>query len=137
MSTPGALWLSMVTLVRDTHMDHGAVERLLDMPFSRFRALRRLERHARTQRELADRMGVDGSAMSGIVSDLVERGLATREPSEVDRRCNQVTITSAGRAALDRVRDSDTLAPDWFDALDANQRAALASILDTLMGAQG
>ena len=137
MSTPGALWLSMVTLVRDTHMDHGAVERLLDMPFSRFRALRRLERHARTQRELADLMGVDGSAMSGIVGDLVERGLVTREPSETDRRCNQIAITPAGRSALDRVRDSDTLAPDWFEALDEGQRTALASILDTLVGAQG
>jgi DNA-binding MarR family transcriptional regulator len=126
----------MVTLVRDTHMDHGAVEKLLDMPFSRFRALRRLERHPRTQRELADLMGVDGSAMSGIVSDLVERGLVTREPSEIDRRCNQIAITAAGRETLDRVRASDTLAPDWFDALDADQRTSLASILDTLVRAQ-
>lgn len=126
----------MVTLVRDTHMDHGAVERLLDMPFSRFRALRRLERHARTQRELADLMGVDASAMSGIVSDLVDRGLVTRVPSDADRRCNEVAITDAGRSALDRVRDSDSLAPDWFDVLDAQQRTNLASILDALMGAQ-
>ena len=136
MSSPGALWLSMVTLVRDNHMDHGAVETLLDMPFSRFRALRRLERHAQTQRELADLMGVDGSAMSGIVSDLVDRGMVTRQPSETDRRCNRITITAAGCSALDRVRDSDALAPPWFDALDEEQRRSLASILETLTGAQ-
>ncbi|MGN6721229.1 MAG: MarR family winged helix-turn-helix transcriptional regulator, partial [Marmoricola sp.] len=115
-ASSGTLWLSMVTLVRDNPFPREQTEQLLGMPFSRFRALRRIEQATRTQRELADLMRVDGSAMTAIVRDLVDRGLVTRTPSPQDRRCNLIEITPAGREAMDRVRESK-LAPTMLDAL--------------------
>ena len=56
-------------------------------------------------------MGVDAPAMTGIVADLVERGLVTREVHPTDARCKVVTITAAGRGVLDDVRTGPDIAP--------------------------
>ena len=122
----------MVTLVRDNPYPKEHTEQLLGMPFGRFRALRRIEQSTRTQRELADLMGVDASAMSAIVGDLLDRGLVTRTPNPDDRRYNLIDITPAGRSLMDRVRQSGELAPAMFGALTPRQRGHLADALATL-----
>lgn len=127
------LWLAMNVLVRDHHGSmHRRAEQHLGMPFSRFRALRRLETGARTQRELADMMNVDAAATSGIVTDLQRRGLVERTASPDDARSKIVAITDAGRAVMDDYRSADDLAPPMFDALNAEQRSQLAGLLDAM-----
>ncbi len=131
--TPAAVWLAMIALVNDDKSrTRERIDARIDMPFSRFRALRRLERGPRTQRELGEAMGVDAPAVSGIVADLVARGLAERTPHPDDGRCKVVTITDAGRAILDDLRDSPDFAPRAFGELSPAELAGLAGLLERL-----
>ncbi|MEO9330138.1 MarR family winged helix-turn-helix transcriptional regulator [Gordonia aurantiaca] len=133
--TPTAteVWFTMNSLVRDQSRESRArITEVIDIPFSRFRALRRVAVQPMTQRELAQRMGVDKSAMSGIVDDLVEHGLVTREDDPDDRRCRRVTITEAGRRVVTAVTDNPATAPDMFDALTDAELRQLAGLLEKL-----
>lgn len=110
-------------------------EQTLPVPYSRYRALRRVEQHPRSQRELAQAMAVDAPAMTGIVNDLVRHGLATREPHPDDGRIKLVTVTPAGRAWLDEVRSLPDGAPPLMTALSTAERRDLARLLDKLQAA--
>jgi len=118
-------------------MDHkGAGRELFEgrigMPWSRFRALRRLEGTARSQRELAELMGVDASAMSAIVGDLLQRGLVSRETSPDDGRRKIVAITDAGRQLITDVRETTDVVPPLVAALDAGERRELLRLVDKM-----
>ena len=53
-----------------------------------------------SQTALAKRAGLNKSALVGIVDQLEAKGLAARDRSASDRRRNQITVTSAGEAAM-------------------------------------
>ena len=57
-----------------------------------------------SQLALAQRLGIDRTAMTYLVDDLEAAGLVTRQPDPADRRVRHVVITAAGRAALTRAR---------------------------------
>ncbi len=121
-------------------MDHKNLAQALlqdemGMPWSRFRLLRRIEDHSRTQRELAQMMHVDAPAVSVIVGDLVERGYAERAASETDGRVRLVHITDAGRALLERLRDLPGVVPAPIAALSAAERRELARMIDKMRAA--
>lgn len=131
--TATEIWFTMNSLVRDqAKQSRARISEVIDIPFSRFRALRRVALRPMTQRDLAERMGVDASAMSGIVNDLVGRGLVTREADADDGRCKRVTITDAGRRVVDEVTENPATAPDMFTALDDEQLRRLGELLDLL-----
>ncbi|WP_232715148.1 MarR family winged helix-turn-helix transcriptional regulator [Gordonia metallireducens] len=131
--TATEVWFTMNSLVRDQARESRTrISEVIDIPFSRFRALRRVAVRPMTQRDLAERMGVDASAMSGIVNDLVDRGLVTREADADDGRCKRVTITDAGRRVVDEVTTNPATAPEMFAALDEVQLGQLAELLDLL-----
>jgi DNA-binding MarR family transcriptional regulator len=82
------------------------------------------------QRELADRLGYDPSAIVSLLDDLQRLELAERQPDPNDRRNRIVVLTDAGRALLrdceqDSVRVTDTL----LAPLDAADRASLHTLL--------
>ena len=56
------------------------------------------------QLALAQRLGINKTAMTDLVDDLEGAGLVTRRPDPADRRVRQVIATEAGRAALKRSR---------------------------------
>ena len=58
--------------------------------------------------ELAVRLGVSISTMSGLVDRLVDHGLLDRHDDPADRRQVIVTITVAGKASLERFRELNT-----------------------------
>ncbi|MBD0862377.1 MarR family transcriptional regulator [Gordonia sp. zg691] len=131
--TPTEVWFTMNSLVRDhAKQSQGRISEIIDIPFSRFRALRRVAVRPMTQRDLAERMGVDAPAMSGIVNDLVKRGLVTRETDASDGRCKRVTITDAGRRVVEEVTGNPDTAPEMFAALDDTQLRQLDRLLDLL-----
>ncbi|MHC3004309.1 MarR family winged helix-turn-helix transcriptional regulator [Gordonia sp. GN26] len=131
--TATEVWFTMNSLVRDQARESRTrISEVIDIPFSRFRALRRVAVRPMTQRDLAERMGVDASAMSGIVNDLVDRGLVTREADADDGRCKRVTITETGRRVVDEVTANPATAPEIFTALDEVQLGQLAELLDLL-----
>ncbi|MGV9711292.1 MarR family winged helix-turn-helix transcriptional regulator [Gordonia sp. NPDC003424] len=131
--TATQVWFAMNSLVRDqAKQSRDRISAVIDIPFSRFRALRRIAVQDLTQRELAERLGVDAPAASVIVNDLVDRGLATRRPHPTDGRCKLVTITEQGRHAVSAVTEDPTTAPPMFDALDSDQLRELGGLLEAL-----
>ena len=121
-------------------MDHKSLwrehfETQLDMPFSRYRAMRRLERRPLTQRELAGLLGVDAPAASVIVGDLVGRGLVTRRLHPADGRSKIVEVTDAGRDWMDRVRSLPAAVPSAVTVLSADERRELARLIAKMRAA--
>ena len=97
-------WRKLVELVMETRGDwRRKVAEATGLPFSRVRALWRLERGPRTLRELADDMGVDAPATTVLIDALEKRGLVRRTPHPTDRRAKEVSLTPAGRRMLDVV----------------------------------
>jgi DNA-binding MarR family transcriptional regulator len=54
---------------------------------------------------LAEQLQVGLSAVSGLVDRLVDHGYLVRHEDPADRRQQQVSVTAAGAAALDRIRE--------------------------------
>ncbi len=82
------------------------------------------------QRELADRLGYDPSAIVSLLDDLQRLDLAERRADPADRRNRIVVLTDAGRALL-RTADNDSrrVTDDLLRALDTAERTALHSLL--------
>jgi DNA-binding MarR family transcriptional regulator len=59
---------------------------------------------ATTQRCVAEQLKLNESAVTGMVGRLMEAGYASRTPSPSDARAWIVTLTDAGRSALDQFR---------------------------------
>ncbi len=132
-TSSGALWLGLSAVVHD--YDWAGRDRIaqrMGLPFSRYRALRRLEVEALRQRVLAERMGIDAPAASVIIGDLVAHGFAIRHSDPEDARCKVVSITPAGMALMHEIRALPGLAPSIVDRLSDEDREHLAHILDVL-----
>ena len=55
-----------------------------------------------TQKELAERIGLDKTTMVVTVDELEEKGLAERRPSSTDRRARVISVTKAGERTVAR-----------------------------------
>ncbi|MFF0390864.1 MarR family winged helix-turn-helix transcriptional regulator [Kitasatospora sp. NPDC004615] len=82
------------------------------------------------QRELADRLGYDPSAVVTLLDDLQRLGLTERRADPADRRNRIVVLTEAGRELL-RTADADSrrVTDDLLHPLDAADRATLLTLL--------
>lgn len=91
-----------------------------------------------SQTELAKAAGLNKSALVGIVDELEQRGLASRDRSVSDRRRNQLVVTPAGETAMkamfDRVREGEETVRD---ALGTNDLRKLLELLDRANAALG
>jgi DNA-binding MarR family transcriptional regulator len=87
-------------------------------------------RDGASQQQLSNDMGIDPSAMVGLIDDLEGPGLAQRRRREGDRRVWEVTITAKGRRKLERAR---RLAADVEDevlgGLNVTERRQLKTLL--------
>ncbi|MCO6381284.1 MAG: winged helix-turn-helix transcriptional regulator [Vannielia sp.] len=68
------------------------------------------------QLSLSKAVGIDRTSGADVIKRLVRRGLATRTPSEADRRARVVKITEEGREFVRRVRPMMEEAQDKFIA---------------------
>ena len=100
------------------------------LPFSRVRALWRLERGPRTLRELADDMGTDAPAATVLINALEERGLVKRAQHPTDRRAKQVSLTAAGRRMVDVVEKITDRPPEALAGLPSDELARLRRTLE-------
>jgi DNA-binding MarR family transcriptional regulator len=129
------VWHAIVGLVMDSRGDwRRKVSLATGLPFSRVRALRRLDARPLTLHELADAMGSDAPAATVAVNDLEKRGLVERRPHAEDRRAKIVSLTPAGRRLLGTIRRLTDSAPDAFALLTAKDIAELTRIFQTLAG---
>ncbi|WP_203217635.1 MarR family winged helix-turn-helix transcriptional regulator [Nocardia arthritidis] len=60
------------------------------------------QQRGRSQKEVADLLGVDRTTMVALVDQLQAKGWVKREPQPDDRRKNTVGLTEQGRDMLDR-----------------------------------
>lgn len=76
----------------------------LDLTLSRFAVLNGLSSapEGLRQRELADRVSVEGATLVRLIDALVERRLVERRASAVDRRANVITLTEAAAPLVDQ-----------------------------------
>lgn len=81
---------------------HRALERADDATLSmqQYRVLALLADEGARASQLAQRLAVTKPTVTSLTDSLVERGLATRDAEDGDRRVVTVSITPAGRAAV-------------------------------------
>ncbi len=124
-------WHVVVELVMETRGQwRRQVADATGLPFSRVRALWRLEEGPRTQAELAYDMGTDAPATTMIVTALEARGLVKRTPDPDDRRAKRVSLTAAGRRMLATVAAITDRPPEAFARLTRAELVALRSMLE-------
>ena len=85
-----------------------------------------------SQRELMEKLGIQPSSLSELLSKLERGGMINRRMSEDDRRQVKLFINENGRKYLERVNDSDqNLIP--FDALSGEEAEKLDELMDKLI----
>jgi DNA-binding MarR family transcriptional regulator len=84
-----------------------------------------------SQKQLAQRLGMDKSAVVAIVNELDSLGLATRAQHKVDRRFHALKITAKGNALLQRMHAAVTGPSHPIrDAMSAREFEQLLLLLD-------
>jgi len=103
------------------------------LPFSRVRALWRLERGPSTLAELAHDMGTDAPATTVLINSLEQRGLVKRSPHPTDRRAKQVSLTATGRRMVRVVETITDQPPAALEGLPASELERLRKTLEKLV----
>jgi DNA-binding MarR family transcriptional regulator len=104
MTQPGEPDLGLVDalaqlsfLVQATLARHAAAE---DLSMIQTRLLGVLRDREPTMQELARRLGLDKSSVTGLVARAEKRGLVQRTPAPDDRRAVHVSLTASGRTTV-------------------------------------
>ena len=127
-------WRLLVELVMETRSEwRRKVAAATGLPFSRVRALWRLERGPSTLSELAQDMGTDAPATTVLINALEQRGLVKRSPHPTDRRAKEVSLTAAGRRMVRVVETITDRPPAALEGLPASELERLRSTLEKLV----
>jgi MarR family transcriptional regulator, transcriptional regulator for hemolysin len=87
-----------------------------------------------TQKELAERIGLDKTTMVVTVDELEEKGLAERKPSSTDRRARVISVTKDGeRTVVQGQKIIDRIQADVLENLPAKERKAFLEGLGSLV----
>jgi MarR family transcriptional regulator for hemolysin len=89
--------------------------------------------HGVSQRELAERLSIEGPTLTHHLDRLAADGLARRVRDPQDRRISRVELTSEGKAHLDRVEASMNKADtDLRHLFTARELDTLVALLDRI-----
>ena len=92
------------------------------------------EKEGASQSRLVETTGIDRSTLADMVSRMEKANLIERLQSESDARAKAVSLTPAGRRALDvaapAVREADTM---LLESLPKNRRGPFVDLLSTLI----
>jgi len=80
--------------------------------------------------DLAREMNCDRSYITGIVDDLERAGYAERRAAQGDRRVKIIALTTEGRRALGRIRDTLLGPPRGLATLTPAQQRTFARLLN-------
>jgi DNA-binding MarR family transcriptional regulator len=124
--------LTRVALIVQRAHDRAAAEYGVSPVLARM--LRVLGQGAPTLKELAAELALDKSSTSGLVDRAQRRGLVRRVPSQRDRRCVRIRLTSPGRelSADIWVLHGEALGA-LLEPLAGSERTALAQSLAPLL----
>lgn len=128
--TATRVWASLRAYV-DSNSQHAELrERLgLGLGVGRVRALLLLKSGPLTLSELAEAHHVDAPYATIVVDKLESLGLVERTPHPSDRRRKQVTLTTAGRKAVEQAERCFAAPPPSLADLSAADLAQLDSLL--------
>ena len=88
------------------------------------------EEPVETQAMIADSLGYDRSHLVGVLDDLEARELIARRRDPADRRRHLVTLTPAGKEAMERLRAvAKEVEDEFFEPLSASERKELFELL--------
>ena len=94
------------TVSRSLARSYNEEFRKLDLSQSQAGVLLQLDwSDARTQTEIARRLGIQKAAAGALIIDLEERGMLRRQRSAKDARMIEVTLTAAGRRKMKQIND--------------------------------
>ena len=80
--------------------------------------------------DIADRLGLDRSSVTGLIDRAAARGLVERAPTEHDARVVTVRLTEAGRAVgVELERDAESRITHLLRNVSADDREALTRIV--------
>jgi MarR family transcriptional regulator for hemolysin len=85
------------------------------------------------QTELAERMGISGPALVGILDGLVKLGLIERRPSPRDRRANEIHLTAKAGPVIDRLtRQVAAIRNELLQDVSAEELRTCLSVLQRI-----
>jgi MarR family transcriptional regulator for hemolysin len=88
-----------------------------------------------SQKDLAERVGVEPATLVRTIDGLEQQGLAVRRSCAHDRRVKYVHLTEKANPTVERIRAiSDALREDLMDGLEADQIQASLGMLRRLRG---
>ena len=129
-----AAWRLLVELVMETRGEwRRQVTEATGLPFSRARALWRLEHGPLSLTELAQDMAIDAPAATVLINALESHGLVKRKAHPTDRRAKQVSLTAAGKRMLGVVARVTDRPPSSLTALPQAELAALQRTLEKIV----
>lgn len=83
-----------------------------------------------TQRELADRLGVEGATIGRILDALEKQGLVERRPVEGDRRAYHIHLTAAAQPILKEInRIAASLRRELLEGISARDLRTCIAVL--------
>ncbi|WP_071131546.1 MarR family winged helix-turn-helix transcriptional regulator [Enterococcus timonensis] len=86
------------------------------------------------QNELAKKMQKDKTLMVQVIDKLEKKGLATREPSENDRRAYALSLTPAGKKIVEKYAYiPDVSEEKLLSVLDVEDQKSLRRIMNRLI----
>lgn len=134
-SSPTHLLHRVLQIALDYHADAAGPSGLTQRQYAVLAAA--ADRTGLTQSELVRATGIDRSTLAELVARMEAKGLILREKSLSDARANTVSLTVAGRAALDGGVDPASAADErLLSALPAKKRAGFVKLLAILAGAE-
>jgi DNA-binding MarR family transcriptional regulator len=138
-STGGGFGYALIHAAQAWRTEANTVLAPFELTVPQFLVVMALYRQARhdwpplTQREVAERLGMDANTTSQIVRALERRGLLDRRRHPDDARANALTLTNDG---VDRARDASASARAmndvFFGVIGDEDRRTLDRILTTL-----
>ncbi len=91
------------------------------------------DENGQTAKQLAERLYLDGSTVTGILDRMENKTLVSRQPDPKDRRALRVTLTKQGRALKEPVSAAIEQANrKALDRLDPQESALLHKLLEEL-----
>ncbi len=87
-------------------------------------------------KDIAEHLRIAPRSATEVIDQLEAKQLVLRHPDPIDRRATLVCLTAEGTLLSERVRAARrSHTQDYFGRLNAQERADLARILETLSGA--